>query len=395
MPLQFSPNQVETPLYHFEHEAMVCDWEIWIAHKHGEYARQAAFAAWEEVDRIEADLSRFREGSDIRRLNSAAPGETIRIGPYARDCLLLAGEISDLTKGAFDPMVARAMDEIRAGRASRPDLLPQEPLLEIDPLNGAVTILGEGVALDLGALGKGYAIDCLMDVLREWNIEAALAHAGTSSVYALGTPPDSEGWPLALRHPQDETLTVATLFLRDAGLGGSGFDVKGRHILDPRNGMPVEGKIASWCLCESAARADAFSTAFLVMNADELTEFSQNASSVSGLVLEESKNGVRTRRWGAFEELDLNLEALQVASTPKPPYQGGWGLMPEQNVVGQTAIDPLLQKHLNKHVTITWNDQTRRIGILTGASDNWLQLESDEGLLLLVPREAIKWIEVG
>ena len=139
MPLQFSPEQIEAPLHRFEHVAMACDWEIWVAHSDGEYARQAAFAAFEEVDRIEADLSRFREDSDIRRLNSATPGETIRIGPYARDCLVLGGEVSDLTGGAFDPMVARAMDEIRAGRASRSDLLPQEPLLEIDPLHGAVT----------------------------------------------------------------------------------------------------------------------------------------------------------------------------------------------------------------------------------------------------------------
>ncbi len=122
---------------------MACDWEIFIAHDDGEYARQAAFAAFEEVDRIEDDLSRFREGSDVRRLNGAAPGETIRVGPYARDCLLLSGELSELTDGAFDVMVARAMDEIRAGGTSRADLLPQEPLLEINASNGAVTILGE------------------------------------------------------------------------------------------------------------------------------------------------------------------------------------------------------------------------------------------------------------
>ncbi|HEY0075634.1 MAG TPA: FAD:protein FMN transferase [Abditibacteriaceae bacterium] len=382
MPLHFSPDQIQTPLYHFEHQAMACDWEIWIAHEDDEYARQAAFAAWEEVDRIETDLSRFREGSDVRRLNGAAPGETIRVGLHARECLLLAGEISGLTGGAFEPMVARAMDEIRAGRPSGPDLLPLEPLLEIDPLNGAVTILGEGVALDFGALGKGYAIDCLIEILREWNIESALAHAGTSSVYALGTPPESDGWPLALRHPQDEASIITTLILRDAALGGSGFDVKGRHILDPRSGLQVEGKIASWCLCQSAARADAFSTAFLVMNRDEITEFSQNLPHVSGLVLEESNAGVIDYRWGAFENLELNSEALRAK------------LSSETNAVPHIATDPLLQKHLNQRVTIVWKDQIRRSGILSAASRDWLQLQSDDGLQLLVPREAISWLEI-
>ena len=393
MSLQFSSDQIATPLHRFEHTAMACDWEIWINHVDDEYARQAAFAAWDEVDRIEADLSRFREGSDIRRLNSAAPGETIRVGPYARDCLLLAGEISDLTGGAFDPMVARAMDEIRSGRGSHAGLLPQEPLLEIDPVNGAVSILGEGVALDLGALGKGYAIDSVIEVLRQWNIETALTHAGTSSVYALGAPHGYDGWPLALRHPQDETLVVGTIQLSDAALGGSGFDVKGRHILDPRSGVPVEGKIASWCLCENAARADAFSTAFMVMNATELETFSQEVLNVSGLVLEESNKRVVARAWGAFEDVKLNENSLAVAITPVPPNQGNLELSPEDNAPLQNFSDPLLRNHLNRHVTIVWQDQTRRSGVLTGASRDWLQLQSDDGARLLVPREAIAWVE--
>ena len=382
MSLQFSREQIETSLHLFEHEAMACDWEIFIAHDDGEYARQAAFAAFEEVDRIEDDLSRFREGSDVCRLNGAAPGETIRVGPYARDCLLLLGELSELTGGAFDVMVARAMDEIRAGGTSRADLLPQEPLLEINASNGAVTILGSGVAIDLGALGKGYAVDCLINVLCDWNITAALAHAGTSSVYALGAPPGSDGWPLALRNPHDENSIITTLFLRDAALGGSGFAAKGKHILDPRSGLAVEGKIASWCLCESAARADAFSTAFMVMSADEISLFQDNAPHVSGLVL--FKNNANTlHRWGAFENLDFDYEILRSApaiALPQPPEN--------------FDCDPLLQTIFNQRVTIFWHNQTSRSGILVNASQNWLQLQSDDSPTLFVPREAIARIEI-
>ena len=385
MPLQFSSEQITAPLHRFEHAAMVCDWEIFIAHENGEYARQAAFAAFEEVDRIETDLSRFREGSDVRRLNNAAPGETIRVGPYARDCLLLAGELSELTGGAFDIMVARAMDEIRAGGTSRPDLLPQEALLEMDVLSGAVTILGEGVAVDLGALGKGYAIDCVIEVLREWNIEAALAHAGTSSVYALGAPPGGDGWPLALRHPRDENAVISSLTLRDAALGGSGFDAKGKHILDPRSGLAVEGKVASWCQCESAARADAFSTALMVMSEAERALFQLNAPTVSGLVLLEPSDLQPNilQCWGAFENLEINEAALNF-SRPVP------ALGQEKNV----DADPLLATFLGQRVTVFWHDQTSRSGLFVNASRDWLQLQTEQGQTLLVPREAIARLEL-
>lgn len=379
MSLHFSRDQIAAPLYRFEHEAMVCDWEIFIAHEDGEYARQAAFAAFEEVDRIENDLSRFREGSDVRRLNGAAPGETIRVGPYARDCLLLAGELSELTGGAFDIMVAHAMDEIRAGGTSHADLLPQEPLLEIDPSTGAVSVLGEGVAIDLGALGKGYAIDCVIQVLREWSITAALAHAGTSSVYALGAPPNHEGWPLALRNPRDHDSIIATLLLRDAALGGSGFDVKGKHILDPRTGLAVEGKFASWCLCDSAARADAFSTALMVMSESEVSLFQMTAPDVSGFVL--SEQGA-VQRWGAFEAMEINEEALRISS----PIEA----IKQEEIAG---ADPLLKTFLQQRVTIVWNDQSTRSGLLINVSCNWLQLQTDNGATLLVPREAIAYME--
>src|SRR5688572_2101338 len=106
---QLDRDSIEAPLHRFAHYAMNCEWEILIAGEEAEYARQAAFAAWDEVDRIETDISRFMMGSDVARLNAAQHGEEIRIGPSALDCLLLAGEISEQTHGAFDVMVARAM----------------------------------------------------------------------------------------------------------------------------------------------------------------------------------------------------------------------------------------------------------------------------------------------
>lgn len=392
MPLEFSREQITTPLFRFEHQAMACDWELFIAHEDGEYARQAADAAWDEVDLIENDLSRFREGSDVRRLNSAEAGDTIRVGLHARDCLLLAGEISELTSGAFDVMVGRAMDEIRAGRNSSPDFLPRDSLLEIDPVSGAVTISGDSVAIDMGALGKGYAIDALMQVLRDWNIKAALAHAGTSSVYALGAPTGLEGWPLALRDPRGEAIegdgeaTLATIILCDKALGSSGTAIKGNHILDPRTGLAEQGNIASWCLCESAAHADAFSTAFMVMNAEEIQRFQQENSDVSGAVIVKQGENSFWQRWGVLEELKWNSRAAEFEIENK--IQRG-ELAPQKS-----GTDPIIAAFLRRRVTVIWKSQEKRDVFLLNASRDWLHLE-DGGVEFLVPREAILCLMVA
>lgn len=381
----FQREHIETPLHGFTHQAMNCDWEIFIPIDNPEYARQAADAAFEEVDRIEADLSRFREGSDVRRLNGAAPGETVLVGPYARDCLWMAGEISEATQGAFDVMVGRAMDEVRAGHSSNATLLPGEPLLEIDPLRGAVTILGEGVAIDFGALGKGYAIDCLVQILREWSIFSALAHAGTSSVYALGTPPGHEGWPLALRDPRDQSTPIGTLTLRDAALGGSGFDDQGRHIIDPRTGQVAQAAIASWYCCENAARADAISTALMVMSPDECAEFLALHFDESGLVLHGDSVRPEIVKSGLFSNLEL---IFNPALAPL--------VFETQFVEAETKKieNPSFQSFIGRRVAIVFREQTRRAGILTGVEGDWLYLRSDEDLTLLIPREAVLWIEV-
>lgn len=238
---------------HFEHEAMATTFGIFISAQEHEYARQAATAAFRELDRLESELSRFVESSDIARANRLAPGETIAIGEDALHCLLVAAEVAAATGRAFDPAYA----SVAADGAA-----PDAPLFSLDPSAHTLTAHAARLHLDLGAVGKGYALDRLAATLREWDITAALLQSGGSTALALGAPTDESGWDVGL----GEDASYRTIPLVNAALSGSGVAVKGHHLMDPRTGRPAERTQRVWALAPNAAVSDALSTAFFIMS---------------------------------------------------------------------------------------------------------------------------------
>ena len=243
----------------FQHEAMATYFEIIIAGHEHEYARQASAAAFRELDRLENTLSRFIEFSDISRANRLARGESTTIGHDTLECLLIAADVSLLTQRAFDPAYASVRPK---------ELEADVPPFTLDPENHLLTSLADRLYLDLGAVGKGFALDCMADLLREWEITAACLNAGGSSVLALdeSPAPATSGWDVGV----GEGRGYRTFPLRSASLSGSGTAVKGAHLIDPRTGQPAPRSTRVWALAPSAAHADALSTAFFVMTEAEI-----------------------------------------------------------------------------------------------------------------------------
>ena len=269
--LTISPIMGDGPLHHFEHEAMACTWGLYISGEQLKYARQAARAAFAEVDRLEQEFSRFIAHSDVARINALAPGNPLRISADVFECLTLAAWLNTDTQGAFD---------VTAGT---PAPLAGMPRLALQQATRSVTILFDGVVVDLGGIGKGYAIDQVVTVLRDWSITAALIHSGQSTVYALSSPAGQQGWSMAIRDPADHSATLGCLRLCNDALSGSGAQLHGQHIIDPRTGRPAAGALNSWAMAPTAASADALSTAFMILSSEEVVDYCRRHTDITGL----------------------------------------------------------------------------------------------------------------
>ena len=273
------------------HRAMACTWEVYIVGEDAKYARQAALAALAEVDRVEQEISRFVEHSDVARINALPAGASLRVGIETLECLELAAQVHADTGGAFDVTVGALLK--RAPDAPLPPCGMQ--LLTINRQERTVTVLADGLIVDLGGIGKGYALDRAVTALREWSIETALAHCGQSTVCATGNPPGQDGWEVALRDPADQDASLGSVMLHDAALSGSGARLHGQHIIDPRSGQPSSGALGAWALAPSAALADALSTAFMVLSPAEVVAYCQSHAGVSGLMQVRSAEGAAPR----------------------------------------------------------------------------------------------------
>jgi FAD:protein FMN transferase len=250
-------------VHRFSHAAMATLFEIRCVHADPGYAGQAAQAAFLLVDRLEQEQSRFVPNSDVSRINELCAGQATRVSPSTMECLEIARRMYDLTAGAFDISVGSGLGG-----------------LDFAPEDFTVVARCGGVRLDLGGIGKGYAVDRVAELLEEWEISRALIHGGWSSVRALEPPPEDEGWTLTLSAPEPgEKRVLARLSVRQKAVSASGTR-KGDHILDPRTGRPVRRR-AAWVAVggrregESglpATVAETLSTAFMVLPEEEIAD---------------------------------------------------------------------------------------------------------------------------
>jgi len=256
---------------------------------HGDNAaslRAAAEEALTEIERIESRLSLFRPDSEIARVNAFAAREPVRVSPEVFNLLAHAQRLSTETGGAFDITMAPLLrcwgllgksdghvpnvDELNAARA-----ICGMNLVALDRASFTVRFARDGVMIDLGAIGKGYAVEKAAEILRDDGVTSALIHGGTSSVYAIGTPVETGAWRIAIDHPSAATSAtnpLATALLRDesisiSAISGKSFVANGRtfgHVIDPRTGETASRALLAAVVLPSATETDALSTALLV-----------------------------------------------------------------------------------------------------------------------------------
>ncbi len=263
------------PIHRYAHEAMATHFQLLLEHEDTLLANAAAQAVFADIDRLETELSRFIAYSDISLLNQAPVGAATRVGAACLDCLAFGKMVWEQTGGAFDVSIGPLFRLLREQEATGRRISKAERAtavaslgyqhLSLDEENFTVTKHAPGMSLDLGAIGKGYALDQAAFLLRDdHGITNALLNAGDSTVLGIGRMGRQAGWPVTAGQG-------ASVVLLEQALSGTGFQHQGAHIIDPRTARRVNlARNLRWAIAPTATLADALSTAFMVMNRKEI-----------------------------------------------------------------------------------------------------------------------------
>jgi thiamine biosynthesis lipoprotein len=243
--------------------------------------------AFREAHRLDAMLSNYRRESEWSRVNREATVHPVEVSPELFSVLSSCLEYSRQSDGAFDITVGALMkvwgfykgEGRMPRRADVTDALAKVGYRHVllDPSARTVRFSRRGIELDPGGIGKGYAVDRIVDVLKREGVDAALVSASGSSIYGLGAPPeDSRGWPITIRTPRDPNEEAAQVFLRDMSLSTSGsyekfFWAEGRtysHIMDPRTGYPARGTSSVSVVAARTLDSEAWTKPFFINGRD-------------------------------------------------------------------------------------------------------------------------------
>jgi thiamine biosynthesis lipoprotein len=306
----------------FSRRAMACQFDVLVHPEQPPNGPEAAVEALELIEWLEQILSVYIPTSDLSRLNTRGEQTWVDLSRPAFDMLKLGCEIHNQTLGCFD-MTAAKLSEAW-GFSSRQGRMPTTQQIadslakvgsnkiEFDEDRYSVRFSGP-IAVNPGGIGKGYAIDQAVELLRDRGVADFAIHGGKSSVYAHGRQlldQQDTGWKIAVRHPEQSERILGTLILSDQALGTSGpanqfFYFRGQrygHIIDPRNGWPAQGALSITVLHPSAAWADALATGLFVMGVDQALEFCSIRPDVGYLAILPGK------RVGQVEIVTCNLD---------------------------------------------------------------------------------------
>jgi thiamine biosynthesis lipoprotein len=294
-------------LYIESRPAMGTSVEIFLYAETRSRAAELFEAAFQEISRVEEALSTYRSTSEISRINAGAAQGPVVTDPEVFGLVSTALEYSRRTGGAFDVTVGplvKAWGFFRGdGQYPSTDVLSEARAkvgwrhVAVDSAQRSIRFLTPGLELDMGGIGKGFALDCAARILRRNGAGRALLSAGQSSYVAIGAPPDTPGWPINIPSPADPKRALSTIQLRDQSLSTSGssqqyFEMNGRrysHIIDPRTGEPVTGMAQVTVIAPTATDSDALSTALFVEGHDRAAMLIESMEGTAALLVTDDR----------------------------------------------------------------------------------------------------------
>jgi FAD:protein FMN transferase len=267
--------------------------------------------SFEEVKRLDELLSNYKPRSEWSMVNREAGLRPIRVSPELFGLVDACLRYSQESDGAFDITVGPLVRtwgffrgsgrlphraEIRTALAK---VGYRNVILNRD--NQTIQFAQPGVEIDPGGIGKGYAVDRIVGVLRSRGIESALVSAGASSMYGIGAPPGMNGWPIKIRHPKDANQTVGELTLNNSSMATSGtsekFFISGgklySHIFDPRSGYPAAGMLSVSVLAPKAIDSEAWTKPMFILGRQWASRHPEKRKGLTKIFFCEDKTEIR------------------------------------------------------------------------------------------------------
>jgi thiamine biosynthesis lipoprotein len=295
--------------YAFTHRQMGTTFHVLLYAADSVRAREAADAAFRRIDTLNAILSDYRDDSELNTLcRTSGSGRWVRISPDLWRVLRISHRAARKSNGAFDLTVGPVVRLWR--RARRQHELPTDAALQeaktrigyayvrYRPFRKAVCLQKQGMQLDPGGIGKGYAVDEALKVLRQRGIEAALVDGGGN--LALGAPPPGKaGWQVQVGAMEGDPSHVVTVTLHHAGVSTSGdryqyVEIAGKrysHIVDPATGTGLVNQCTVSVIARNGTEADWLSTAASVLGPARGLGLVKKVPRASAYILAPSSNG--------------------------------------------------------------------------------------------------------
>jgi thiamine biosynthesis lipoprotein len=262
-----------------------------------EHASNSIEKAFREIVRLDDLLSNYKPDSALSNLNRSAHFHAEKVPPDLYRVIDQAVQFSRLSDGKFDISIAPLVNLWKAALRGEgtPSRAQQEEVrgcvgyekIELTPPD-QISFRSSCLQLDLGAIGKGYAVDRAAEVLHSLGIRDALINAGGSTILAMGSPPNQTAWLVHLRDPSNKI--DPQVMLKDESVSTSeqtapsllGSDSAG-HIIDPDTGLPLKTVFAVSAVSKTATVSDALSTALLLLGPTKGTALIKNTADVSAI----------------------------------------------------------------------------------------------------------------
>ena len=283
------------------------------------YIAEKAFNdVFQEINRLDYLMSNYKKESVLSRLNKNASAEPTVCNKELANVIEQSLQYSEITDGAFDITIGPLMKKWgffkKQGRIPGKEELESvlesvsykniiieekvEKTLAKNPVTvKTVFFKNTGTQIDLGGIGKGYAVDMAARVLKQNGISSALINFA-GNIYAFGTPPGKDSWVIGLQHPRESEGLLGSFAITDKAVSTSGdyekfFTIEGKrysHIIDPRTGNPVKGVVSVTIVTDNATRADALSTGVFVLGAKKGMDLIEQLKDVEGIIIYEDAN---------------------------------------------------------------------------------------------------------